>query len=143
MKCQNRCWWALLSLFVALGLAACDSDDSDTTATDTSAATSQSTSAQTDSGTETASASNETSSSSTMENIGGVWVTIEESTNSTSPDFPLGTHALNAAQCRNPDGTYSWGDLVFSNCDACATYLTSITAPDPIIVTNCGTPAFP
>lgn len=72
----------------------------------------------------------------------GYWVEqITDTTNDAYFQFrPL--TLLDAAQYRNPDGTYSYEGLSFADCDAFGAYASSATQA-VVIVTNCGTSAFP
>ena len=74
----------------------------------------------------------------------GYWVVQSQNTNNFLDElFPLvQPTVLDAAQYRNPDGTYSYEGLSFADCDAFGTYAGSSTQA-VVIVTNCGTSAFP
>lgn len=74
----------------------------------------------------------------------GYWVVEAQDTDTNSDAYfqlrPL--TLLDAAQYRNPDGTYSYEGLSFPDCDAFGAYAGSATQT-VVIVTNCGTGAFP
>ena len=163
MKHPTRWFVTLLSIAMAYGLMACetyvtDPADADTLtingtpvatgttnavgATNTIATTTniiQTTNVETNSTTEPTGSSGESGSSSSTGYIGG---DVIYSTPATPATPAAAIHIVNAAQFRNPDGTYSFYNRVFADCDSFASYLSS-SVGTTIIVTNCGTSAFP
>lgn len=77
----------------------------------------------------------------------GVWVTIADGSDSGGDtNFPLHnapTSTVNAANYLREDGTYSVNGNIFSNCDDLGYFLLFQSSPDSVLVTNCGTEAFP
>lgn len=154
MKHQPRWRLALLSISVAFGLAACESYEMEPTDTVTTTGNGTPTTVGTTNAVVTTNTVGTTTNIIQSTNV--ETNTTPEPTDSsegssaggggviyTMPAAPVApVRIVNAAQYRNSDGTYSFYNRVFADCDSFASYLMS-SAGVPYIVTNCGTTAFP
>lgn len=77
----------------------------------------------------------------------GVWVTIADGSDSGGDtNFPLRnapTSTVNAANYLREDGTYFINGNLFSNCNDLGYFLLFQSESESVLVTNCGTEAFP